>query len=161
MYIQNTEILLHLQTVPDQTGRQDREKGTGRGGECAACRKGGRSSPSIHLQAGAGFTHAQERPRSKACAGAGCVGGRVPGASVCLTQSPGHLFFRLPPRGGFWVGTRASGDNWPERKEVMAPWSLRWKTEACLVCPSSCLWLAWSILSPSPPHPEPPGTREE
>lgn len=24
---------------------------------------------------------------------------------VCLTQSPGHLFFRLQPRGGFWVGT--------------------------------------------------------
>lgn len=44
------------------------------------------------------------------------VGGRVLEASVCLIQSPGHLFFRLQTRGGFWAGTRASCDNWPERK---------------------------------------------
>lgn len=55
--------------VPDQTGRQDREKGIGKGGECAACRKEVEwSSPSINLQAGAVFTHAQEKLRSKVCA---------------------------------------------------------------------------------------------
>lgn len=149
MYIQNTEILLHLQTVPDQTGRQDREKGTGTGGECAACRRGAGLLPAyIYRRELDSRTHRRGRGQRRVPVLAVC--GWQGARSLCLPDPvPWSLVLQASAQRGFWVGT--SG---PRGREVIAPWSLLWKTEACLVCPSSCLWLAWSILPPSPAHPE-------
>lgn len=120
---------------------------------------------SQHISTGRSWIHARtgEAEVKGICRCWLYVGGRVPGASVCLTQSPGHLFFRLQPRGGSGWGPGLAGTTGQRGREVIAPWSLLWKIEACLVCPSSCLWLAWSILPPSPPYPtqRPTGTQEE
>lgn len=161
MYIQNTEILLHLQTVPDQTGRQDREKGAGRGGECAACRGG--EVFSQRISTGRSWIHARTGGRGQRRVPALAVCGWQGARSLCLPDPvPWSLFFRLQPKvGGSGWGRGPAGTTGQRGREVTAPWSLLWKTEACLVCPSSCLWLAWSILPPSPPHPEAHWTQEE
>ena len=127
------------------------------GGERAACKKEGEvgrgSSPSIHLQAGAGIPHARER--SKACAllavrgGAGC---REPRVSVC--PAPGALLFGLQPGMGFWVGTGGQlGQLAREGGRRLLPGGYCGKLEkAARHAHPLGLWPARSILPPSPPR---------
>lgn len=79
---------------------------------------------------------------------------------LCMGSSAGSLC--LPAPAPWSLALQASarrrvlGRKTGQRgREVIAPWSLLWKIEeACLVCPSSCLWLALSILPSSPTHSE-------
>lgn len=118
--------------------------------------KGGGSSPSINLQAGAGVTHARERLEVKGmCRCWLCVGSGVPGACVCLPGPRVTYSSGFSPYGVSGWGLRPDGPTGQRGREANAPWSLLWKTgEACSACPSSCLWLALSIGPPSLPCPE-------
>lgn len=119
----------------------------------------GRSSPSINLQAEAELnSRTHGRSQGQRCEPVlTLLGEWVSGVCFCLpkplplvTCSSGFS----PVWSSRW-GARPAKTTGQRGKEVNTPWSLLYEAEeACSVCPSSCLWLALSILPPCPPHPE-------
>lgn len=130
VYTKHGDIASLADRFLTRQGDETREVGTGRGERCVQRRKEGArvSSPSINLQAGAGV----RRPgnaggRAGAGAGYGGVGRRqspeCPPAQPLMPGSSGISSERV------WGGDAGpAGSPGQRRKEVIAPWSLTWKT---------------------------------
>lgn len=158
LYIQNTEILLHLQTGSRPDGETRQRRGTGRAERAGALRAGeGSGERRGDRGGGDGLLPASiNRQRWRGLCELLCaeerVGAKSPGGPPAPV--PTAWFFGLWPRAGFWVGTTGwLGHPATEGGRQSLPGVGRGKGEKA--APSARpphLWPARSIL-PSPPQP--------